>query len=106
MEILEREEQVIETKQPPRHGGFGLLSLYTRQTLTFSATEFLEEVDGIWTVRDLQTGVFGTGADRQAALEDFDAALHEHLDVLERQPSLSEALQGQLHYLRGRLSQR
>lgn len=80
------------------------LSLSDSPVMTFSAAELVEEVDGVWTVRDLETGIFGTGSERATALDDFEAALREHLDVLERQPALSEELQAQLRYLRIRLA--
>ena len=69
---------------------------------TWSTDEIVEERDGYWTVRDPETGIFGSGATEAAAHEDFRRALAEHLDVLERQDSLSAELLAQLSYLRWR----
>jgi hypothetical protein len=66
--------------------------------------DILEEHDGYWTVRNPETGIFGSGADPRAAFDDFENALREHLDVLSRQDSLSDDLQAQLRYLQQRLT--
>lgn len=55
-----------------------------------------------WTVRDLETGIFGAGDTPSEALLDFQRAAREHLDVLQRQESLSDDLAAQLDYLRTR----
>jgi hypothetical protein len=55
------------------------------------------------TVVDRETGVFGIGASPREALDDFRRAVREHLDVLERQESLSDDLTAQFQYLRERL---
>jgi hypothetical protein len=68
------------------------------------SSAIVEAHDGYWTVRDPQTGIFGTGEDEAAAIEDFKRAVDEHLDVLERQPDLSAALSSQLAYIRSRLA--
>ena len=60
----------------------------------------LEPHDDYWTAVDPETGIFGSGPDRDAALEDLRQALHEHLEVLDRQEALSEELWAQLVYLR------
>lgn len=52
-------------------------------------------------VEDPQTGVFGAGSDAAAAIQDFQAALHEHLAVLADEEALSPALQHQLALLQG-----
>src|SRR5437868_2242029 len=54
---------------------------------------------GLWTVVDRETGIFGSGENLSDAIGDFRRAAAEHLDVLERQPSLSEDLAAQLAYL-------
>jgi predicted RNase H-like HicB family nuclease len=56
-----------------------------------------------WIARDVPTGIFGHGPTVEAAVSDLQRALREHLDVLEREPALSEALAQQLAYLRQRL---
>ena len=71
----------------------------TEAEATWSAP-ILEEHGGYWTVRDVGTGIFGSGADPEAAHRDFERALREHLDVLERQDALSPELTAQLAYLR------
>jgi hypothetical protein len=71
--------------------------------LTFSSPELLEEHDGVWILRDVETGIFGSGPDPDGANQDFQAALREHRDVLESQAALSDDLQAQLQYLRRRL---
>jgi hypothetical protein len=60
----------------------------------------LEEHEGYCTVRDLETGIFGSGADPEAAQTDFERALREHRDLLERQDDLSPELAVQLAYIR------
>jgi hypothetical protein len=62
-----------------------------------------ERGDGYWIVADRPTGIFGQGEDVLAAIQDFQAAVSEHLDVLERQAALSEELAWQLEYLRARV---
>ena len=57
-----------------------------------------------WTVVDRETGIFGHGDDPLEALREFNRAAAEHLDVLERQPELSDELTDQLSYLRERIS--
>lgn len=52
-------------------------------------------------VEDPATGVFGAGADLDAAIADFQAALRDHLDVLAGDDALSLPLQRQLEILRG-----
>jgi predicted RNase H-like HicB family nuclease len=81
----------------------GTLDFAHSAAATWSA-EIAEEHDGYWTVHDVETGIFGSGETQEAAREDFERALHEHLDVLERQDSLSDELTAQLTYLRFRLS--
>lgn len=71
---------------------------------TWSADEVVEQHDGYWTVQDPVCGVFGSGPDQASAIEDFQRALREHLDVLSRQEALSPDLLAQLAYLRDRLS--
>lgn len=60
--------------------------------------------DGLVTLQDPFTGIFGSGADETAALLDYRAALDEHLDVLSRQERLTPGLAAQLAYLRDVLS--
>lgn len=59
--------------------------------------------DDYWVFRDLETGVFGQAPDLLGALDDFQVAAREHLDVLERQQELSEDLARQRDYLRTRI---
>jgi hypothetical protein len=55
------------------------------------------------TVSERQTGIFGVGSDPASAINDFRAALKEHLEVLESSESLSEELKHQLSILRRHL---
>jgi len=70
---------------------------------SWSNQEIVEEHDDYWTVRNPETGIFGSGPDRDTAVKGFERALREHLDVLERQAELSDDLTAQLVYLRQRL---
>lgn len=56
-----------------------------------------------WSVLDRETGIHGAGDTPTEALADFRRAAVEHLDVLERQDSLSNDLLAQLAYLRERV---
>ena len=71
---------------------------------TWSVEEVVEERDGYWTIRDVATGIFGSGADQLSATEDFERALREHLEILRCQEVLSPDLSAQLEYLRRRLA--
>jgi predicted RNase H-like HicB family nuclease len=55
-------------------------------------------------VEDPMTGVFGVGDDLDAAIEDFQAALHDHLEVLASEDALAPPLRRQLELLRGYFS--
>jgi hypothetical protein len=55
-----------------------------------------------WAVWDRPTGIYGWGQTLTAAIADFRQAVHEHLDVLERQEALSDDLRWQLRYLHDR----
>ena len=60
--------------------------------------------DGLWTVTNPETGIFGSGLDEDAAFADFEMALLGHLDILSKSlDSLSEGLRSQLDYLLTRL---
>lgn len=63
----------------------------------------LERGDGYWTVRDVETGIYGDAEDVLGALQDFYRAAEQHLSVLERQDALSKELSWQLEYLRVRI---
>lgn len=63
----------------------------------------LRRDDGGWTALEVETGIFGHGDDVLEAMRDFQAAIVEHLDVLERRPALSDELAWQLDYLRARV---
>ena len=56
-----------------------------------------------WLVRDRATGIYGCGDEPSDALDDFLRAVREHVDVLERQDALSDALAAQLAYLHDRI---
>lgn len=71
---------------------------------SWTVDEITEQHDGYWTVHDPATGIFGSGSDQGAARLDLQHALHEHMDVLNRQDVLSPELSAQLAYLRVRLS--
>jgi hypothetical protein len=90
--------QVDETSRGGRYAGFAG-TILTRST-SFSSLFEAQETDAGWTIRDVETGIFGAGATDADALRDFFAALDEHRDVLERQPALSAELAAQLEYLR------
>lgn len=55
-----------------------------------------------WAVRDVETGIYGAGETPSEALLDFQRAVLEHLDMLQRQESLSDDLLAQLQYLQAR----
>jgi hypothetical protein len=50
------------------------------------------------------TGVFGVGDDLDLAIADFQAALHDHLEVLASEDALAPPLRRQLELLRSYLS--
>jgi hypothetical protein len=103
MEIRERSDETVVS----RARGFVVdngLSFGRKQVSVFSNPDVLAEVDGAWVVRNLETGIFGTGPDPAAAKADFENALREHLAVLEAQEALSEGLEAQREYLRRRLA--
>ena len=52
-------------------------------------------------VEDPATGVFGAGGDLNAAILDFQTALHDHLDVLTSDDTLAPPLRRQLETLQG-----
>ena len=58
---------------------------------------------GYWIVWEVETGIFGQGEDVLGAMRDFERAVSQHLDLLERQDALSEELSWQLEYLRARV---
>lgn len=60
--------------------------------------------DGLWMVTDQPTGIYGCGETVQEALTDFKQATRDHLDVLQRQPTLAEPLRRQLRYLLTRVA--
>jgi hypothetical protein len=64
----------------------------------------VDRAGGRWTLVDRETGIFGSGDDPSAAIRDFFRAVQEHLDVLQRQPELTDELTAQLTYLRHRVS--
>jgi hypothetical protein len=74
-------------------------------TVTFSPAFHLQlrRGENYYTVTDERTGIFGQGEDASVAIRDFYSAVSEHLDVLERQPALSDELSWQLDYLRARV---
>ena len=51
-------------------------------------------------IEDPATGVFGSGDDLPAAIQDFQDALQDHLAVLDSEAGLAPALQHQLEVLR------
>lgn len=63
----------------------------------------VELAEGVWTVLDRRSGIFGSGDSPNEAIVDFNRAVREHRDVLEAQPDLSVDLRAQLDYLRDRL---
>jgi hypothetical protein len=75
-----------------------------RETTSAWSAEVVEQHEGYWTVRDLETGIFGSGPSVEAAHEAFVRALEEHFDVLNAQDALTADLNAQLAYLRQRLS--
>lgn len=65
----------------------------------------VEHVGDMTVVREVAVGIYGVGPNIWDAWKDFRAAVQQHLDVLERQEALSDALAGQLAYLHARLRQ-
>lgn len=99
MAVLDRTGEDITRSQTGR-----VYVTLSNAEVTLSALDLVEVHDGVWTVRDVLTGIFGSGADRDAAMADFEDAQREHLAVLEGQDALSPELSWQLAYLRNRLS--
>lgn len=94
----------------PEHSGHRVIYPHLRSghlsykvTANISFDFVLERGDGYWTVSDAETGIYGDADDVLGALEDFYRAAAQHLDVLERQDSLSPDLSRQLDYLRARV---
>lgn len=56
-------------------------------------------------IDERRTAICGEGPTHLDAIRDFQRAVREHLDVLERQPELSPELADQLDYLRARVRQ-
>src|SRR5262245_40138696 len=65
-----------------------------------------ERTETGWVVLDRATGIHGYGSDPLTAALDFRNAVREHLEMLERQQDLSEALEQQLRYVRDRVPDR
>jgi hypothetical protein len=63
----------------------------------------LQRENDHWIAVEAETGIFCHGNDVLEAIKDFQAAVVEHLDVLERRPALSDELAWQLDYLRARV---
>ena len=63
----------------------------------------LQRENDHWIALEVETGIFGYGDDPLGAVDDFQTAIVEHLDVLERRPALSDDLAWQLDYLRARV---
>lgn len=74
-------------------------SLAATRLITISSLLDVTHEDDVWVVREVETGIFGSGEDEPAAFRDLVAALTEHRDVLERQEALSPDLESQLAYL-------
>jgi hypothetical protein len=106
MELLERTDDLGRLETGTGRSALavqGVAAIAQHRVVSISSAEAIEETDGVWTVRDLETGIFGSGDSELEALRDFRVALDEHRDVLERQPVLSDDLAAQLAYLRFRL---
>jgi predicted RNase H-like HicB family nuclease len=71
-----------------------------RQALTARIYQAGNEV----TIEDVDTGIFGTGADLAAAVRDLREALQDHLEVLASEHVLSPNLHQQLEILRSYFS--
>jgi hypothetical protein len=63
----------------------------------------VEHGDGYTIIREANTGIFGSAPDIAEAFRDLRQAIAEHLDVLQRQPALSDELQWQLKYMQARV---
>jgi hypothetical protein len=83
---------------------FSTAQATSAESSTTSSGDVLENHGDYYTVTNGETGIFGTGATPDDAFSDFAHALREHLDVLERQEALTQALQAQLRYLRRRFT--
>ena len=73
------------------------LVLGLRRALNVRIYETADDV----AVEDPATGVFGAGGDLNAAILDFQTALHDHLDVLTSDDTLAPPLRRQLETLPG-----
>lgn len=103
-ELLERTNDLerLQTGNRPTLATQGVASVRQQRVVSISSAEEIADTDGLWTVRDIATGIFGSGSSEAEALRDFYSALFEHRDVLERQSELSDDLAAQLAYLRFR----
>lgn len=61
---------------------------------------FVQQSDGLTSLADSSTGVFGVGETLRDAVVDLRAALREHLEFLGEQPALSPELEYHLRELR------
>ncbi|MGP4026146.1 hypothetical protein [Actinomadura sp. 3N407] len=61
---------------------------------------FVQQSDGLTSLADTATGVFGVGVTLREAVVDLHAALREHLEFLSEQPALSPELEYHLRELR------
>jgi hypothetical protein len=88
-----------EGAQPPRPTSGESYTVQMRPGFHLS-----RERDGDrWIVTDADSGIHGVGQSPGDALADFFQAARQHLDVLERQNSLSDDLAAQFEYLRERI---
>ena len=92
---------VTSTGAPPR----GMPTLIAFPGLKRALHARLYESEDDVAVEDPVTGVFGSGDDLPAAIQDFAGALQDHLAVLTaEEDALAPALQHQLDILRGYFS--
>jgi hypothetical protein len=63
----------------------------------------LHRENGNWFVRETETGIIGQGGDVLEAARDFERAVDQQLEQLERQDSVEAELAWQLEYLRARV---
>ena len=79
----------------------GIPTLIAFPGLRHAISVRIYETDEDTAVEDPATGVFGSGADLPAAIQDFQDALQDHLAILAGADALAPALRHQLDILRG-----
>lgn len=107
MAVVDREVQIVDSAAGQvayrAEVDLSLSASATNIAVSTSDEDKLTFEDGIWTVVNPETGIFGSGESPEAAYEDFEHALLGHLRVLREDEALSPGLSASLEYLQHRL---